>query len=525
MPSIAFIQEGLQVFLLILTRIGAMLTTAPFWSSRIISPQVKVFFSLMLSLALLPMVWEYTPSITWGFPYVLLVIKETVFGLLLGVTSLILFHAIQAAGQIIDTQMGFGMVNVLDPQSGMQVPLLGNFFYLFATMLFLLSNGHHYFLMALTRSFRLIPPGSLSFPPPFGWTWDCLPKYCFCFQIALPVAGVLFLRCSPGDCSPHRAPDECLCPGNSRQDSGWDRDNTGNPSPLRYCAATFIPANICQPGTAVSGYQLKGGEGEKGQGHCPNIIPALEWGIGVFRMYRDKPGRGWLEKQGIIATWVPRRSINCQLFAQEKTEPATPRRREEARRKGQVFKSQELASALLVLAAFTGLYLLFPYMVGEFQDLVAWSYSLNPEQVATIAGLSGILVSVILSFVRLTFPLLALVMVVGLLSNVSQTGFILSGEPLRFRPDRINPVEGLKRIFSRRALVQLVKSIAKLAVVVTTYLLLRQFLDSFALALMELKGTRCGHLTLRLGLHSGLSFWSWVLWISIISGGNMNAAS
>lgn len=224
-------------------------------------------------------------------------------------------------------------------------------------------------------------------------------------------------------------------------------------------------------------------------------------------MYRDKPGRGWLEKQGIIATRVPRRSINCQLFAQEKTEPATPRRREEARRKGQVFKSQELASALLVLAAFTGLYLLFPYMVGEFQDLVAWSYSLNPEQVATIAGLSGILVSVILSFVRLTFPLLALVMVVGLLSNVSQAGFILSGEPLRFRPDRINPVEGLKRIFSRRALVQLVKSIAKLViVVVTTYLLLRQFLRPVSLlALMELKeGARfVGHLTLRLGLHSG----------------------
>lgn len=195
MPSTALLQESLPVFLLILTRISAMLTTAPFWSSRTISPQVKIFFSLLLSLALLPLVREEAPPITWHISYALLVVKETVFGLLLGITSLILFHAIQAAGQIIDTQMGFGMVNVLDPQSGMQAPLLGNFFYLFATMLFLLSDGHHHLLMALSRSFRLIPPGTLTFPVSL---WSDLGELfaqilSFALQIALPVAGVLFL--------------------------------------------------------------------------------------------------------------------------------------------------------------------------------------------------------------------------------------------------------------------------------------------------------------------------------------------
>ena len=218
---------------------------------------------------MLPMVQEQTPPITWGLPYVLLVVKETVFGLLLGVTSLILFHAIQAAGQIIDTQMGFGMVNVLDPQSGMQVPLLGNFFYLFATMLFLLSDGHHYLLMALTRSFRLIPPGTLSFPVSL---WSNLGGLftqilAFALQIALPVAGgTLSYRCRPGDCGPDRAPDECFCTGNSRQDLSRDGDNFGNPAPLRYRIAPFIPANLCQPGTAAPGYGLLGRGGERGQG-------------------------------------------------------------------------------------------------------------------------------------------------------------------------------------------------------------------------------------------------------------------
>ena len=65
---------------------------------------------------------------------------------------------------------------------------------------------------------------------------------------------------------------------------------------------------------------------------------------------------------------------------------------------GQVFKSQELASALLLMAAFAGLYLFFPYMVGEFQKLVVWVYSQQPEQLVSIAGLSGIVVTVVLSF-------------------------------------------------------------------------------------------------------------------------------
>ncbi len=224
-------------------------------------------------------------------------------------------------------------------------------------------------------------------------------------------------------------------------------------------------------------------------------------------MYRVKLKRGGLILQGNRVAQVSRRTIDLQLFAQEKTEPATPRRREEARRKGQVFKSQELASALLLMAAFAGLYLFFPYMVGEFQKLVVWVYSQQPEQLVSIAGLSGIVVTVVLSFLRLTFPLLTLVLVVGLISNVSQTGFVLSGEPLRFKLERINPAEGFKRIFSRRALVQLIKSLAKLVIVlITTYLLLRQFLKPVSvLALMELKeGTRfIGYLTLKLGLNSG----------------------
>ena len=197
MPDIILLQEGLRLFLLVLTRIGAMITAAPFWSSRVIPMQVKIYFTILTSAALLPLIWESVPSVSSGLSlYILMVIRETVLGLILGIASILLFNAIQVAGQIIDTQMGFGMVNVLDPQSGTQMPMMGNFYYLIALLLFILSDGHHYLLTALTHSFILVPPGTL-IPFPIHMWQDLAGLFgqilIFALQIALPVAGVLFL--------------------------------------------------------------------------------------------------------------------------------------------------------------------------------------------------------------------------------------------------------------------------------------------------------------------------------------------
>ncbi|MPN24004.1 hypothetical protein SDC9_171397 [bioreactor metagenome] len=61
------------------------------------------------------------------------------------------------AGQLLDMQIGFGIVNVLDPQSGQQLPLVGNFKYILALLVFMATNSHHMLLAALFSSFKLIP--------------------------------------------------------------------------------------------------------------------------------------------------------------------------------------------------------------------------------------------------------------------------------------------------------------------------------------------------------------------------------
>jgi flagellar biosynthetic protein FliR len=89
--------------------------------------------------------------------------KEFITGILIGYVSYLIFTAIYLAGQIIDMQMGFGIVNVMDPVSNIQVPITSNFYFVLCMVMFLSINGHHLIIKALYDSFSFIPLGKTVF--------------------------------------------------------------------------------------------------------------------------------------------------------------------------------------------------------------------------------------------------------------------------------------------------------------------------------------------------------------------------
>ena len=91
--------------------------------------------------------------------YVLQLLGEVLIGCILGFITQIVFAAFQLAGQLLDMQIGLGMVNVLNPQSGIQVPLFGNFLYLFALLCFFAVNGHYVLLSCIVQSYKILPIG------------------------------------------------------------------------------------------------------------------------------------------------------------------------------------------------------------------------------------------------------------------------------------------------------------------------------------------------------------------------------
>ncbi len=154
-----------------------------------------------------------------------------------------------------------------------------------------------------------------------------------------------------------------------------------------------------------------------------------------------------------------------EAYGGEKTEPATPRRREESRKKGQVAKSADLNSSIVLLAAMLALYYLMPAFMRMLMDITR-SYL---ENAATMRidhdSAAPLLMTIALQVGGFFVPFMLIIMTAALLANVAQVGFKPSGYPLTPRFEKLNPLSGFKRMLSARAAVDLVKSIFKLLIV------------------------------------------------------------
>jgi flagellar biosynthesis protein FlhB len=156
------------------------------------------------------------------------------------------------------------------------------------------------------------------------------------------------------------------------------------------------------------------------------------------------------------------------VATEEKTEPASPRRRQEARKKGQVAKSQEVASAFILLFSFSMFALYGRYMYAYMQAYMRWVLSptifvnLKPLNDANVAYIIGNMTLVI---VRILAPFLLVIAAVGLAVNFLQVGLFVSTEPIKPNFKKLNPITGFSRLFSMRSLTELIKSIAKVSLV------------------------------------------------------------
>jgi flagellar biosynthetic protein FliR len=149
----------LQMFFLIFLRTGAIVMTMPIFESRSIPPLFKVGLIFAASMILFPILkLKAMPVVTQILPFSIDVIGEILIGVIIGLSVQLIFAGIQLAGQLAGYQMGLAIANVMDPTTSEQVPILSQYTYLMALLIFLTTNAHHWFLRALVESFRLVPP-------------------------------------------------------------------------------------------------------------------------------------------------------------------------------------------------------------------------------------------------------------------------------------------------------------------------------------------------------------------------------
>lgn len=158
-------------------------------------------------------------------------------------------------------------------------------------------------------------------------------------------------------------------------------------------------------------------------------------------------------------------SFDLQLFSQEKTEEATSKRKQEARSKGQVAKSVEVNSAFVILAGFFALKLVGPLIYSGIADFMQLTYSTIFRSDFTIVDAHLLFIDLALVILQASLPIMLVILFISIVSNLLQVGFHFTWEPLMPKFDKINPITGFGRLFSKRSLVELLKSMVKITIV------------------------------------------------------------
>jgi flagellar biosynthetic protein FlhB len=164
---------------------------------------------------------------------------------------------------------------------------------------------------------------------------------------------------------------------------------------------------------------------------------------------------------------------------QERTEPATPRRKREAREKGNVARSMEVNSAIVLLAAVIALRFFGGTLMNHLMNIARWILSRVSVIELTTEALPGMVMSGIQFMGLMLGPIILMIMVAGVSASVVQGGFVFAGEPIKPKFSKISPAKGFKRMFSIRSVVEMIKGLIKLLIIgVIGYSTLRGELNS-----------------------------------------------
>ena len=142
-----------------MTRIAGMLLIAPIFSSKSLPIRMRILLVIILTVIIVPMQPQLAPVDPFSPASVLITLQQLLIGIAIGFSVQLVFGALILAGQATAMGMGLGFASMVDPQNGVQVPVIGQYYVVIASLLFLGMNGHLAMIRLLNDSFEFIPVG------------------------------------------------------------------------------------------------------------------------------------------------------------------------------------------------------------------------------------------------------------------------------------------------------------------------------------------------------------------------------
>lgn len=384
------------------------------------TPQImQGVFSLILSFGIIGGI-DYTTvnEINNGYILVVYAISEIMTGLILGYITNLIFQIVQLAGEWMDIHVGFSMISILNPSTQTTSTLLGNFSYFISLAFFFIVDGHHIVINLLVESTKVIPIGkTIVYQETLMGVMQTISNFfTLGIKIAVPLVLIIVLT------------DICLGLI-SRTVPTIPIMVFGVPIKNLLGLITYIillPLILKLIGTAI--YNL------------PNIL-------------RE------------IVNLLPAAPLVLIFAGDDKTEEATPKKKSDSRKKGQIARSKDVSVAITMVVCTILISVLWEMLINGFEDVMVYFLKFPMLKDFTQASLENITFTVIMKVANYLLPFALPIMIGGIVASLLQTGFLITMEPLKPSFGKLNPLNGMKNMFSKRSIVDLGKNILVITIV------------------------------------------------------------
>ena len=378
---------------------------------------LKAMFSLIFSFALLGGInYASVNEITSNYYLILYMFFEVTNGLILGLISNIAFEVLLMAGSLIDVHIGLSMLNTIDPNSETSTTITGNLLHYVALVIFFIIDGHHMLIKSLIESFALLPIGKGLFNVDTMMTMiEIIANYFVIgLKIALPIVLIIIL-------------------------ADVSMGLISRAVPQINVMILGMPVKMLLGIIAISV-------------SLPIIIKLFVNNISYLPDIFRK-----------IITTVP---LVFLVGADEKTEEATPKKKSDSRKKGQLPRSKDVGLAITLIATTLVIVALSSFVVSMLRDNVIYFLGDMGTMELTETSLKSINLLILSKAAIAVMPVILPIMIAGVAASLIQSGFLVVKDAIKPSFGKLNPLNGFKNMFSKKSLVELVKNLILISIII-----------------------------------------------------------
>ena len=406
------------VFIRILTFLGCINVIFPSGTPKVF----KVMFSIFISFIISPFI-QADIAVHSLSQLIIYALMETLTGLVFGFITNMCFNSLKIAGSLIDQQLGLSMANIYDPNTNTQNTLIETILYWLGVMIFFSMNGHHQLIAGIQNSFNLVKVGQLILSGNFDYVINVFVQ-CFIIGIKIAVPMILSLL-------------------------------------IAELLIGFISKSVPQLNVMVVSMPLKLLMG------IIFIMIALPFLINkMHHLFNQIPSilDGTLSMNSDAISNIG--TVGFLLSMSDKTEEPTPKKKKDARKQGNIAKSAEVNKVMTFIAILVVIYMMSGSIISELQGFIVNILSGDFSMTMNDNTIKILMFKVMMSFMKIVLPISLIIMVFGILGSLIQTGLFFSMESLKPKFSKLNPLTGLKNMFSMKAIVNLIKSMVVICIMI-----------------------------------------------------------